>query len=67
MGWTPTLILAGAAFVMAVFCAWRGARAPDLVKGPRMIPWRFLMLMSGAGLALLLTHMAGLIGLVQAR
>lgn len=67
MGWIPTLTLAGATLVLTLFCAWRGARAPDLVKGPRLIPWRFLMLLSGAGLAVLLTHMAGLMGLVQPR
>lgn len=67
MGMTPTLTLAGAAVVLAGFCGWRGARAPDMRRGPRMVPWRFLMLLSGAALLLLLTHAAALSGLAQPR
>jgi len=67
MGWTPTLVFAAAAVVVAGFAGWRGARPPDLAKGPRMVPWRFIMLLSGAALAVLVTHMAGLAGLMGAR
>jgi len=47
-------ILAAACAAAAVLCGWRGARAPDPLRGPRLIPWRFLMVLSGAGAVLLL-------------
>jgi peptidoglycan/LPS O-acetylase OafA/YrhL len=61
MGWTPTLIIAGAALVVAVVCGWRGARPPDLIRGPRLVPWRFLMLLGASAFALMLVHMATLL------
>ena len=57
-----TLILLAAASVIAVFSGWRGARPPDLSKGPRMIPWRFIMLVAGALAVLLLIHLASVLG-----
>jgi hypothetical protein len=63
MDWPVTLALAGAAALLAAFCGWRGARPPDLVRGPRMVPWRFLMVLSAFGLFLLVVHMANLAGL----
>ncbi len=44
----PTLISAGAALAVAIFCGWRGARPPDLKAGPRLVPWRLLMVTAGA-------------------
>lgn len=67
MGMPLTLSLTGAALVAAAFFGWRGARAPDLNRGPRMVPWRFLMMLSGAAVLLLLTHAAALLGLSQPR
>lgn len=61
-----TLILLGAAVTVMVFCGWRGARAPDPLKGPRMIPWRFLMIGAAAISMLLLIHLATLGGAVRA-
>jgi len=62
---TLTATVAGAALVL--FCGWRGARPPDLRRGPRMVPWRFLMLLAGAILVLMLVHLAGLAGLAPGR
>jgi type VI protein secretion system component VasF len=46
----------------AVFAGWRGAQPPDPIRGARLIPWRFLMLLA-CGLAfLLLVHLAALLG-----
>lgn len=56
-----TLILLAVASAVAVFSAWRGARPPDLSKGPRMIPWRFIMLVAGALAVLLLIHLASVL------
>lgn len=53
-----TLTLLAAASAVAVFSGWRGARPPDLSKGPRMVPWRFIMLVAGALAVLLLIHLA---------
>ena len=53
-----TLLFAG----FAAFCGWRGARPPEPMKGPRMVPWRLLMLLSAAGCLLMLTHLVNLLG-----
>ena len=56
-----TLTLLAAAIAVAVFSGWRGARPPDLSRGPRMIPWRFIMLVAGALTFLLLIHLAAVL------
>lgn len=53
-----TLTLLAAAVAVAAFSGWRGARPPDLMKGPRMMPWRFIMLAAAALAFLLLIHLA---------
>jgi hypothetical protein len=63
MGWTPTLAALAACFAVALICGWRGARPPDLARGPRLIPYRFLMLLAGAAVVLLLIHIRTLAGL----
>ena len=62
-----TLILAGAFLALALFCGWRGARPSDPAKGPRMAPWSLLMMLSAAGLLLLIVHVANLLGLTTGR
>jgi len=47
------LILAAACAAVATLCGWRGARPPDPMRGPRLIPWRFLMVLAGAAAVLL--------------
>jgi hypothetical protein len=59
---TLTLILLTASLALAVFAGWRGALPPNVVKGPRMAPWRFLMLLGGALTVLLLIHVGTLLG-----
>lgn len=58
---TLTLLAALAAF--AVFAGWRGARPPNPHKGPRLAPWRFLMLLSAAIAVLMLVHAVNLMGM----
>ena len=48
------LSLALACAAAAALCGWRGARLPDPLRGPRLVPWRFLMVLAGAGAILLL-------------
>ena len=58
-----TLILLAGSVAVAALAGWRGARAPDPRRGPRMIPWRFLMVLSAAFASLLLIHVGSLFGL----
>ena len=67
MGWTPTLAALAISLCLAVVFGWAGARAPNLIKGPRLIPYRFLMLLAGAAAVLLLVHIRALAGLGQGR
>jgi len=63
MDLTLTLILLAASLALTVFAGWRGAQPPNLIKGPRMVPWRFLMVMGAALAMLLLIHLATLGGM----
>lgn len=65
MSMTLTLALLALATCLMTFAGWRGARPLDLTKGPRMIPWRFIMLLSGALAALLLIHVGALLGVIR--
>ena len=47
---------------LAAFAGWRGARPPDLVNGPRMIPWRPIMVASATALLVFLVHLVNLLG-----
>ncbi|MBU1323756.1 MAG: hypothetical protein KJ676_00785 [Alphaproteobacteria bacterium] len=60
MSLTLTLILLAAALAFTVFAGWRGAQLPNVAKGPRMVPWRFVMLLGGVLVFLLLVHLAAL-------
>ena len=62
-----TLALAGGLLATALFCGWRGARPYDPIKGPRMAPWSLLMMLSAAGLMLILVHLANLLGFSTGR
>lgn len=59
---TLTLILLGGAVAFGALCGWRGARPPDIRRGPRMAPWRFMMLLSATFAFLLLIHLVFLLG-----
>jgi hypothetical protein len=49
MNLSTALALAGACLAVGILAGWRGARPPDPMKGPRMVPWRFLMVLAAAG------------------
>lgn len=66
MSLTLTLWLLAVALVVGVFAGWRGARPVDLSR-PRMVPWRFLMLLCGALAFLLLVHLGALAGVTPRR
>ena len=58
-----TLAITAALIGLTTFAGWRGARPPDLLKGPRMIPWRIVMVSSAAVALMFLVHLASLLGL----
>jgi hypothetical protein len=67
MGLHLTLALTAACAAVAALCGWRGARAPDLRRGPRLIPWRALMMLAAAFALLFLVHLVNLVGLTTGR
>jgi hypothetical protein len=52
---------------LAVFCGWRGARPPDPRRGPRLVPWRVLMMLSACGALLFVVHLVNLLGVQTGR
>ena len=40
--------LAGGLGAIAGFAGWRGALPPNLIKGPRLMPWRAIMVFTAA-------------------
>jgi len=54
MGLRTAVIVIVALMALAVFAGWRGARLPNPHKGPRMIPWRWIMLLSTTAAVLVL-------------
>jgi hypothetical protein len=59
-----SLTLAAGAVLLALtlFAGWKGARPPDLRRGPRLVPYRFVMLLGAAGLIVILVHLVNLMG-----
>ncbi|NQE60424.1 hypothetical protein [Caulobacter sp. RHG1] len=62
MDLTATIAAAVALLLLAVLCGWRGARPSNVLKGPRMIPWRPLMMVCVVALMLMLVHLVNLLG-----
>ncbi len=61
----PTAILCAVCALFAAGCGYMGARAPDPKRGPRMVPWRFLMLLFVLVVLIMAVHMLTLLGLKQ--
>ena len=64
---TVTLALTAVGLGLTLVFGWFGARPPNLKRGPRLIPHRFLMLMAAAFTLLMLVHLANLAGLETGR
>ncbi len=56
-----TIALAAGFAGVAAFSGWRGARPPNPHRGPRLMPWRMLMLLSAAGAIFAAGHVVGLL------
>ncbi len=48
--------------LVAAFAGWRGARPPNPMKGPRLIPWRAIMVAAATAAVLLLAVAEQLVG-----
>lgn len=62
-----TLAALAGLLALGVFAGWRGAQPPNLLKGPRMIPWRLIMVTSAAMALLVLVHLVNLMGVSTGR
>jgi hypothetical protein len=67
MSLTVTLGLGAAVLAVGLLCAWRGAAPPNPHKGPRLVPYRFLMVLCGAVLLYLAAHLLNLMGVTTGR
>lgn len=62
-----TLAAAAALLVLAVVCGWAGARPPNPHKGPRLLPYRLIMVTAAAIMMLMLVHAVNLLGVTTGR
>jgi hypothetical protein len=62
-----TIVLIALFAAIAVACGWRGARPPNPHAGPRMMPWRFLMIACAAVVLMLVVHVVNLLGATTGR
>lgn len=67
MGPALTLCLTGGFAALAIFAGWRGARPPDPLRGPRLVPWRALMALSAAITLVFVVHLVNLAGMTTGR
>ena len=67
MTFPVTLGLIAALAALAVFCGWRGAQPPDLIRGPRLVPWRLIMVSAAAGVLVFTVHLVNLLGFTTGR
>ncbi len=59
----PITIAAAVVFLaLAAICGWLGARPVNVLKGPRLVPWRPLMMVFVVGLMLMVVHLVNLLG-----
>ncbi|MDC7682813.1 hypothetical protein PQU92_05970 [Asticcacaulis sp. BYS171W] len=59
-----TLICLGGFALLALVSGWLGARPPDFrSEKPRLMPWRFIMLLSVTVTIILIVHTLTLLGL----
>jgi hypothetical protein len=61
MALVPTALLAASALALTVLFGWLGARPANPLRGPRLVPWRFLMLLAFLAMVLALVHLAALL------
>ena len=57
-----TIAITIAAASIAALFGWLGARKPDPARGPRLAPYRFLMLVAAAVVLMMIVHLVNLAG-----
>jgi hypothetical protein len=62
-----TAALALVAAALAALFGWWGARPFDPRKGPRLVPYRFLMLLCAAVVLYMIVHLVNLAGFTTGR
>ena len=62
-----TLAVAFAAALLAALFGWLGARKPEPMRGPRLAPYRFLMLLCAAVVLIMIVHLVNLAGIHTGR
>lgn len=62
MDLTVTAAAAILFLILAVLFGWLGARPINVLKGPRLIPWRPMMMICVVGLMLMVVHLVNLLG-----
>lgn len=67
MTFTVTLGLLVLVLAIALFSGWRGAQAPNPIKGPRLMPYRLIMVTAAAAALVLLVHLVNLLGIKTGR
>ena len=67
MDLTVTLAVLTGFLAFGVLCGWRGARPFDPRRGPRLIPYRALMVGCAVGLLMMLVHLVNLLGVTTGR
>ena len=60
---TPTVILASVSALLTFFFGYMGARPLDIRKGPRMVPWRFMMILTFTVCLFMVVHLLNLLGI----
>lgn len=58
-----TVILLIVSALVTAFFGWMGARPYNPTKGPRMVPWRFMMMMTFVVCLLMIVHLLTVTGL----
>jgi hypothetical protein len=61
MDLNATIALSAALAALAALAGWRGARPPDPKRGPRLMPWRLMMLLCAAGFVFAAGHLVALL------
>ncbi len=61
MDLTATLALAAGFLSLTLVFGWMGARPSKALAPPRLVPWRFLMLLAFVGTLATLVHVVALV------
>lgn len=62
MDLVSTLIVLAVALAVTALAGWQGARPPDLRRGPRLVPYRLVMVTAAALALFALVHLVNLAG-----